>query len=94
MLYDSILDKFKFECSRGIVKFTVTNFRKKKKKTNIFITLAPTFMDRFSFYFTRLNYDNILGKFEYKHSKAKVKVTVVIFRKKIITLAPLFIDRF
>ena len=48
MIY--ILDKFEFECSRAKVKDTVAIFRKK----NV-ITLTPTFMDGFSFYFTQLS---------------------------------------
>ena len=42
-----------------------------------------------------MKYDNILMNFEYEGSRAKVKVTVAIFRKNIvIALAPSFMDRF
>ena len=42
-----------------------------------------------------MKYDNILNNFEFEGSRAKVKVTVAIFRKNIvIALAPSFMDRF
>ena len=42
-----------------------------------------------------MKYDNILDNFEFEGSRAKVKVTVAIFRKNIvIALAPSFVDRF
>ena len=42
-----------------------------------------------------MKYDNILNNFEFEGSKAKVKVTVAIFRKNIIiALAPSFMDQF
>ena len=42
-----------------------------------------------------MKYDNILMHFEFEGSRAKVKVTVAIFRKNIvIALAPSFMDRF
>ena len=42
-----------------------------------------------------MKYDNILMNFEFEGSRAKVKVTVAIFRKNIvIALAPSFMDRF
>ena len=50
VLCDYILDRFEFECSRAKVNVTVAFLEK-----NVFITLAPTFMDRFSFYFTQLS---------------------------------------
>ena len=74
MLYDLRLDKFGFECLR--VKVTMASFRKKEV---IFITLAPTFMDGFSFNFTQPSIMTISLKFEYEHSRMKVKVA--IFRK-------------
>ena len=44
---------------------------------------------------TNVEYDNILNKFEFERSRAKVKVTVAIFRKNIvITLVPIFLDQF
>ena len=42
-----------------------------------------------------MKYDNILMNFEFEGSRAKVKVTVAIFRKNIvIALVPSFMDRF
>ena len=42
-----------------------------------------------------MQYDNILNNFEFEGYRAKVKVTVAIFRKNIvIALAPSFMDRF
>ena len=42
-----------------------------------------------------MKYDNILVNFEFEGSRAKVKVTVAIFRKNIvIALASSFMDRF
>ena len=43
-----------------------------------------------------MKYDNILMNFEFEGSRAKVKVTVAISRKKniVIALAPSFMDRF
>ena len=43
-----------------------------------------------------MKYDNILTNFEFEGSKAKVKVTVAIFKKKniVIALAPSIMDRF
>ena len=35
----------------------------------------------FLIFHATVNYDNILDKFEYEHSMAKVKVTVATFRK-------------
>ena len=45
-------------------------------------------------YHTYVEYDNILDKFEFECSRAKVKVTVAVFRKTVIALAPSFLDRF
>ena len=46
-------------------------------------------------YQTDLKYDNIMDKFEFERSRAKVKVTAAIFRKKIlIALVPSFIIQF
>ena len=42
-----------------------------------------------------MKYDNILNNFEFEGARAKVTVTVGIFRKNIvIALAPSFMDRF
>ena len=43
-----------------------------------------------------MNYDKILDNFEFEGSRAKVKVTVAIFRRKkiVIALAPSFMDQF
>ena len=42
-----------------------------------------------------MKYDNILGKFEFEGSRAKVKVTVAVFLKTIaIALVPSFVDQF
>ena len=41
-----------------------------------------------------MKYDNILLNDEFEGSIAKVKVTVAIFRKTVIALAPSFMDRF
>ena len=42
-----------------------------------------------------MKYDSILNNFEFAGSRAKVKVTVAIFRKNVvIALAPSFMDRF
>ena len=43
-----------------------------------------------------MKYDNILKNFEFQGSRAKVKVTVAIFRKKniVTALASSFMDRF
>ena len=46
-------------------------------------------------YHTNGKYDNIIDNFEFECSRAKVKVTVPIFRKKnVIALALSFMDRF
>ena len=42
-----------------------------------------------------MKFDNILNNFEFEGSRAKVNVTVAIFRKNIvIALAPSFMDHF
>ena len=42
---------------------------------------------------TNMKYDNILNNFEFEGFRAKVKVTVAIFRKTfVIALAPSFMD--
>ena len=54
-------------------------------------------MDRFFILSpTNVKYDNILYSFQFEGSRAKVKGTVAILRKKniVIALAPSFMDRF
>ena len=41
-----------------------------------------------------MKYDNILMTNEFEGSRAKVKVTVAIFKNIVIALAPSFMDRF
>ena len=83
MLYDYVLDKFDFECSRAKVKDTVTFFRKKKDFHHSSPYLyGPIFL----LHHTTVNYENIMDRFEYEQSRAKVKVTVAIFRKTLSSL--------
>ena len=51
LYYNNILERVKFERFMAKVKVTVAIFRKK----NMFITLAPIFIHRFSFNFTQLS---------------------------------------
>ena len=41
-----------------------------------------------------MKYGNILDNFEFEGSRGKVKVTVAIFRKTVIALAPSLMDQF
>ena len=54
---------------------------------HIVITLAPLFNEPvLILYHTNVLYNNILDKFEFERSRAKVKVTVAIFRKTLSSL--------
>ena len=76
MKYDNFLNSFEFEVSKPKVNFTVTITR-----TNIVITLAPSFMDRFYCNFIQIfNMKNIVIKFTFQLSGAKVNVKVAILR--------------
>ena len=79
----TILKKIKFEGSRAKFKVTVAIFIKK----NIVLALAPSFMDRFCCNFTQmLSMKNILIKFKFQLSRAKVNVKVAVLRNMLFTV--------
>ena len=47
---------------------------------------AFIFKSIFNLYHTNVKYDNILDKFEFEGSRAKVKVTVAVYRKTLSSL--------
>ena len=80
MKYDNILMNFESKGSRAKVK--VAFFRK-----NIFITLASSFMDRFCCNFTQtFSMKNILIKFKFQLSRAKVNVKVAVHRNMLLAV--------
>ena len=83
MKYDNILMNFEFEGSRTKGKVTMAIFRKK----NIVIALAPSFMDRFCCNFTQMfSMKNILIKFKFQLSRAKVNVKVADVRNVLLAV--------
>ena len=82
MKYDSILNTFEFEGSRAKVKVKLAILEK-----NIVITLAPSFMDGFCWYFTQMfSMKNILLKVKFQLSRAKVNVKVAILRNMLLAV--------
>ena len=63
----------------------MTIFRKKKQNKNkqhCIHSSAYIFRPNLILYHINVKYDNILDKFEFERSRAKVKDTVAIFREK------------
>ena len=83
MSYDNILNTLEFEGSRAMVKVTVVIFGKK----NIVIALAPSFMDRSCCNFTQMfSMKNILIKFKFQLSRAKVNVKVGLLKNMLLAV--------
>ena len=84
MKYDNILNNFE---SRVLGPRARSQWFFYKKKKNIVIALAPSFMDRFCCNFTQMfSIKIILIKFNFQLSRAKVNVKVVIRRNMLLAV--------
>ena len=82
MKYDNILMNFEFE-DLGPRSRSQGLFLEK----NIVIALAPSFIDRFCCNFTQMfSMKNVLIKFKFQLSRAKVNVKVVVLRNMLLAV--------